>query len=129
MSVLPRIAGCSWSFLASASNRASSSLIAARSFSLYFNNAPLPTGGCNALAQASGCSRTSLLSPSTIPGPSSTATVPALLQVRHKPRDYFPFPKEWKRIKKGGFDEKRATVDGRLIILRKMIKGKSVLGH
>jgi len=60
---------------------------------------------------------------------SITPTTWSLSFVRNKMRYHFPHPNETKRIKKHGWNARMATLGGRKIIMRRILKGKHVLSH
>lgn len=90
-----------------------------------------PTG-LNSLCGETGnsvASSTSLTPPTnTLLAPPTCSSVMAT-QVRFKPRNYWPFPHDWKRLKKGSFDRQRLTTKGRVAIFKRIIKGRHVLAH
>ncbi|KAG7196351.1 hypothetical protein KM043_001331 [Ampulex compressa] len=52
-----------------------------------------------------------------------------LIFARTKMRYHFPHPNERKRVKKFGWFARMATLSGRKIIMRRILKGKHVLTH
>ncbi|XP_076635922.1 mitochondrial ribosomal protein L34 [Colletes latitarsis] len=48
---------------------------------------------------------------------------------RTKMRYHFPRPNELRRIKRHGWDARMATLGGRKIIMRRILKGRHVLTH
>ncbi|XP_055306029.1 39S ribosomal protein L34, mitochondrial [Sitodiplosis mosellana] len=69
---------------------------------------------------------------SMVPG---TSTQPAaggawsLISVRTNIRNHFPRPRESKRVLTHGFHKRMSTRGGRLILMRRILKGKHVLSH
>lgn len=67
--------------------------------------------------------------------PGTTSTQPAaggawsLISVRTNIRNHFPRPRETKRVLVHGFLKRMSTRGGRLIIMRRILKGKHVLSH
>lgn len=53
----------------------------------------------------------------------------SLISVRTNIRNHFPRPREVKRIMVHGFYKRMSTRGGRLIIMRRILKGKHVLSH
>lgn len=53
----------------------------------------------------------------------------SLLSVRTNIRNHFPKPRENKRIVNHGFYKRMSTRGGRLIIMRRILKGKHILSH
>ncbi|XP_031621172.1 39S ribosomal protein L34, mitochondrial [Contarinia nasturtii] len=53
----------------------------------------------------------------------------SLISVRTNIRNHFPKPRENKRLMLHGFHQRMKTRGGRLIIMRRILKGKHVLSH
>lgn len=53
----------------------------------------------------------------------------SLISVRTNIRNHFPRPREHKRILNHGFEKRMSTRGGRLIIMRRILKGKHILSH
>lgn len=53
----------------------------------------------------------------------------SLISVRTNIRNHFPKPRENKRIGNHGFEKRMSTRGGRLIIMRRILKGKHILSH
>lgn len=53
----------------------------------------------------------------------------SLISVRTNIRNHFPKPREYKRIMNHGFEKRMSTRGGRLIIMRRILKGKHILSH
>lgn len=51
------------------------------------------------------------------------------ISVRTKIRNYFPKPRETKRLRNHGFAKRMSTPEGRRVIWRRILKGKWVLAH
>ncbi|XP_049836861.1 uncharacterized protein LOC126281725 [Schistocerca gregaria] len=66
----------------------------------------------------------SINAPSLLHPPSGVVT-----QIRCKVRNNFPRPKETKRIKIHGWRTRMSTLEGRKILMRRILKGKHVLSH
>lgn len=50
-------------------------------------------------------------------------------QVRNKPRYYFPFPTEVKRVRKQGFLTLVKSPEGRRKLMQEILKKKKVIAH
>ncbi|XP_012215383.1 large ribosomal subunit protein bL34m [Linepithema humile] len=66
---------------------------------------------------------------STVNATSVTWNPWGLMLVRNIVRYHFPRPDERKRIKKHGWFARMATLNGRRILQRRILKGKHVLSH
>lgn len=53
----------------------------------------------------------------------------SLISVRTNIRNHFPKPRETKRVLVHGWHKRMSTKGGRLIIMRRILKGKMVLSH
>lgn len=53
----------------------------------------------------------------------------SLISVRTNIRNHFPRPREVKRVLNHGFEKRMSTRGGRLIIMRRILKGKMTLSH
>lgn len=94
----------------------------------------IKNNNCNfsALASPFECVQSIARFHSMIPG---TSTQPAaggawsLISVRTNIRIHFPKPRESKRVLGHGWHKRMSTRGGRLIIMRRILKGKHVLTH
>lgn len=53
----------------------------------------------------------------------------SLISVRTNIRNHFPKPRENKRVLVHGFNKRMSTRGGRLIIMRRILKGLHILSH
>ncbi|XP_034230722.1 uncharacterized protein LOC117639296 [Thrips palmi] len=90
--------------------------LAAQLTSIPQNNMPAPAPGAPLLDCAPSAT------PALIGGGWS------LLSVRHKVRNYFPKPREHKRLK-FTWEERIKTEGGRSILMRRILKGKYFIAH